>query len=174
MSKLIEISKRQLRKGTTDHVIADILRQADNLEIELLPANSSPEEVVERAKKEHAREINKVRRATFRMLVENRSRNDHNSAERSVLFDEIMAVILEEYPAWGTVYASGIANTARYQFDLAMGVQPVERITDMFDRLPVCVACRVDRANTKFLSFDSWDVVPMCTSCASAQVRDLR
>jgi len=54
---LLSIAKRQIRKGTTDHVIGDILRQADNLEIELIPVNSSPQDVVERAKKEHARDV---------------------------------------------------------------------------------------------------------------------
>jgi hypothetical protein len=173
MSKLLSIAKRQLRKGVADHVIVDILRQADNLEIEILPFNLTANELVDRAKKEQARDVNRARRATFRMLVENRDRNCENSAERSVLFDEIVGAILEEYPAWETVYASGIANTARVQFDLAMAVQPVERITDAYDRLPTCSLCHVSRAGSKSLNFESWNVEPICTDCAAQQVREL-
>jgi hypothetical protein len=170
---LLSIAKRQIRKGTTDHVIADILRQADNLEIELLPANTSPQELVERAKKEQARDVLRARRAAFRMFVDNRERNRENCSERAGLFDEIVSVILEEYPLWESVYARGIANTARVEFDLAVAVKPIERITDAYDRLPVCVVCRVSRADTKRLNLESWNVEPMCQDCASAQVREL-
>jgi len=108
------------------------------------------------------------------MLVENRERNRHDSAERAGLFDEIVFAILKEYPSWETVYARGIANTARIEFDLAIDVKPIERITDAYDRLPVCVLCRVSRADTKRLNLESWNVEPICTDCASVQVRELK
>src|SRR6266404_65478 len=134
MSKLIAIAKRQHRKEVADHKIVDLLRLADQLEIEILPGNLTADEVLERAKKEHQRDVGRARRAAFRMLLAGRQRNRHDCAERGVLFNEIVSTILAEYPSWETTYTSTLANTARIQFDLAMAVQPVERIMDASDR----------------------------------------
>src|SRR5258708_9702904 len=103
--KLLSIAKRQFRQGTLErHEVSDLVNLADQLEIEVLPANTSAPELVERAEKEVAREVVRARKTTFKMLLDERDRNGDNNPERDVLFCEIVAAIQAEYPAWEMFY----------------------------------------------------------------------
>src|SRR5260221_9646119 len=137
MSKLLSIAKRQFRKGTERHEISDILNLADQLEIETLPPNKSAAEITERAEKEVAREVARARKTTFKMLTENRVRNREGNPERDVLFSEIVDAVLSEFQ-WEMIYARGVINLARHQFDLAIDGRPVEYIGGPHDSLPSC------------------------------------
>jgi hypothetical protein len=173
VSKLLSIAKRQFRKGTERYEISDIVNLGDQLEIETLPPNVSAAEIVEKAERELAREVVRARKTTFRMLLENRSRNRDNNPERDVLFGEIVAAVQGEYPSWEMVFARNVINTARHQFDIAISGRPVEYIGGPHDSLPPCTVCHVGRADAKRLNFETWQVEPMCHDCATAQVREL-
>src|SRR5260221_4660656 len=174
MSKLLSIAKRQFRKGTERHEISDILNLADQLEIETLPPNKSAAEITERAEKAVAREVARARKTTFQMLTENRARNREGNPERDVLFGDVVAAVQAECPSWETNYARGVCNLARVQFDVAISVRPVEYIGGPHDALPPCSVCQVSRADAKKLNFETWQIEPMCSDCASTQLRELR
>jgi len=172
--KLKTIAKRQIRKQASDHDIADLVNLTSDLCIEILPANLSAGEIVEAARKEHMKEFTKARKIAFRSFVDNRGRNGHSNPERSVLFDEIVQAVQSEYPSWEKSFARDAVAVCRQQFDVAIGLKPVEHIGAMRDQLPFCTVCQVSRTDSKRLNLDTWEISPVCYDCAAEQARELK
>jgi hypothetical protein len=169
----IAIAKRQLQRGAADTEIIGVLRLADQLMLHPFPHGTSPEDVLNASKKELAREIRKARRVIFQMLLEGRDRNQPENPQRAALFSEVLDTLVTELPSWDRVFASGIANAAREQFDLAIDNKPQERIAKAHHELPTCAMCNVVKAQEMYLNFETWETVPMCSSCAVDQTRRL-
>src|SRR5258708_1063276 len=173
MSNLLSIAKRQFRKGPKGHEFREILNRADQWEIETCGAKGCASELVERAEKEVAREVVRARKIAFKTLAENRDRNREGNPERDVLFTEIVDAVLSEFQ-WEVIYARGVINLARHQFDLAIDGRPCEYLGGPHDALPPCSVCHVSRADAKRLNFETWQIEPMCHDCTSTQLRELK
>lgn len=173
MTTLASIAERQLRREKSDKEIIDAINLADVLQIDCFVGQTATD-VLDLAKKNLARKTNRARKAVFRMLVDGRARNGHNDPQRAVLFNEIVAMISNEYSDWEKIYVGTLANKAREIFDLAIEGQPINRLWVDLDRQPTCGLCTVSKVNTEFLDFEDFAVKPICYTCAQAQLKELQ
>ena len=169
MSLLLKIAKRQIRKNElSDGQIIDLIRQADQLLLEQIPANTTAGTILDRAKKECSREVVRARRTVFQALIA----GVHEV--RQDLFDSVVAALLNEHPEWDeNGYAILLAGDCRRELDAALEGQPVEVFTRAGEsRLP-CNVCNVTMCGEKYLSLETFTVIPMCSECSREQTKEV-
>ena len=159
---LLQIAKRELRRGRSDADVNEVIRLADALQIDLLPDRTVTEDILMEAKRINALENRVARKYALDHLYQ------YRHVDHAQLLDAVASELSKQYPTWGIVSVRALVELADEQLQLAFQTRPIQKA--IWNDATKCGQCFVQASDGLFLNLTTFEVGPCCWHCANRQI----